>query len=523
MATKDTSSSEGSGSSDPDYEPSESGEEETSAGDGGSSADGNGSHPPMMVWPILGAPLILGMMGSGSPPPPPPPPEPRPRTRRARATPHPSDSEGAAPRRAKRTTRASDILTKGYSRQERAYFDRMPEDLRQRVLSAEEDIRNGPNADQSSMPLRFRILTSGMDRATRQIVLNKADHLQNMFEGSGEYSKLRNWIDGVCKVPFGRFTPLPIQPSDPAPKVAAFLQGIRRQLDATVYGHDETKQQILRILAQLVTNPSARGHCIGLQGSPGTGKTSLVKNGIAKALGLPFGFIALGGANDGGFLDGHSYVYEGSRWGQISEVLMKAGAMNPVLFLDELDKVSSTRRGEEITNVLIHLTDATQNDRFCDKYFSDIDMDLSRALLIFSFNDASLVHPILRDRLTIIQTKGYSLRDKVQIARGYLLPEALEQYRMSPDDVQIPDAVIEEIIRRVPDEEGVRNLKRGLEAILGTVNIHRYLPVEGNAALASAAGEDGLLHLPVAITEDIARSIVRSASSIDAPPASMYL
>ena len=136
-----------------------------------------------------------------------------------------------------------------------------------------------------------------------------------------------------------------------------------------------------------VTNPEAIGTAIAIKGPPGTGKTTLIKNGISKILGREFAFIALGGATDSSFLEGHSITYEGSTWGKIVDILIQCRSMNPVIYFDELDKISETPKGDEITGILTHLTDVTQNDKFHDKFFSEIDFDLSKCLFIFSYND----------------------------------------------------------------------------------------------------------------------------------------
>jgi ATP-dependent Lon protease len=208
----------------------------------------------------------------------------------------------------------------------------------------------------------------------------------------------------------------------------------------------------------------------------GVGKTSIIKDGLSKALGLPFSFITLGGASDGSILEGHNYTYEGSSYGKICEVLMKAKCMNPIIFFDELDKVSTTSRGEEISNILTHLTDSTQNDHFTDRYFGDIEFDLSKALMIFSYNDESLINPILKDRMITIRVPGYSLKDKIVIAKNYLLPKILSQYQFNAGDIVFPDATIEDIVNKLPSEEGVRGLKRGMESIVSWLNMYRYIP-----------------------------------------------
>jgi len=208
-----------------------------------------------------------------------------------------------------------------------------------------------------------------------------------------------------------------------------------------------------------------------------THNTSLIKQGLCTALGLPFGFISLGGASDASFLEGHGFTYEGSTYGKVAEILMKTKCMNPVFFFDELDKVSHTYRGEEIIGILTHLTDSSQNERFNDRYFGEIDLNLSKALIIFSYNDESKINHILKDRMITIHVDGYDMNDKVNIAKDYLIPELLKEYRRTAEDIIFSKEVIEKIIDKVSKEEGVRNLKRGLESIISWLNMHTYLPV----------------------------------------------
>ena len=209
-----------------------------------------------------------------------------------------------------------------------------------------------------------------------------------------------------------------------------------------------------------------------------THNTTLVKEGISQILGREFAFIALGGTGDSSFLEGHSYTYEGSSWGKIVQILIDSKCMNPVIYFDELDKISETARGDEINGILTHLTDTTQNSQFHDKYFSEIDFDLSKCLFIFSYNDETKVNPILKDRMYRIQTKGYVAKEKLIIARKYLLPKIREQVSFNDSDVIIPDETLQYIISSkhlTHEEAGVRNLKRCLEIIHTKLNLFRLV------------------------------------------------
>ena len=186
----------------------------------------------------------------------------------------------------------------------------------------------------------------------------------------------------------------------------------------------------------------------------------------------------MGGNSDGSFLEGHSYTYEGSSWGKIVQILMECKSMNPVIYFDELDKVSDTPRGEEIIGILTHLTDISQNTEFHDKYFSELSFDLSKCLFIFSYNDESKVNPILRDRMYRVETKGYSTKEKMIIAKDYLLPKIRKQVNFKDEDLIVSDEAIDHLITNTcytMNEDGVRNLKRCLEVIHTKLNLFRLV------------------------------------------------
>ncbi|NBR16191.1 MAG: AAA family ATPase, partial [Crocinitomicaceae bacterium] len=297
-----------------------------------------------------------------------------------------------------------------------------------------------------------------------------------MEPGSGEFYKIKNWVDTFMRIPFSNYESLPFSIEDGVDKCHEFMENAQKTLDEAVYGLNDAKMQIMQMLGQLLTNPKAIGTAIAIHGPPGTGKTSLVKEGISKILNRPFAFIALGGATDSSFLEGHSYTYEGSTWGKIVQILIDSKCMNPVIYFDELDKISDTPRGEEIAGILTHLTDTSQNSQFHDKYFAEINFDLSKCLFIFSYNDETKVNPILKDRMYRIQTKGYNQKQKTQIANCYLLPKIREQVRFNNDEIIIPDDVIQYLIdTHCNKEDGVRNLKRCLEIIHTKLNLYRLM------------------------------------------------
>ena len=227
-------------------------------------------------------------------------------------------------------------------------------------------------------------------------------------------------------------------------------------MNKSVYGHQTAKSKIMNTVSQWISNPNSMSQILAIQGSPGIGKTSLVKDGVVKRLGLPFSFISLGGATDSSFLEGHSYTYEGSTWGRIVSILQDCKCMNPVIYMDELDKISDTSHGQEIVNILTHLIDQTQNTEFHDKYYTGIDFDLSRALFVFSLNDESKINPILKDRIKIVRLDGFTKKDKMVIIKDYIIPKIYKNVGIEPEDIVLSDEVIEFMIERSDEEKGCK-------------------------------------------------------------------
>jgi ATP-dependent Lon protease len=335
-------------------------------------------------------------------------------------------------------------------------------------LAHEALLRTDPDAT----PMRFKLLNLDLHVNVKTVLMRKLKTLMQMEDHpSGEYHKLQNWMNRLCRIPFGKIVPMPVTKDSTRDAIVRFIDDTRATLNTQVYGHGEAKDQIIRIVAQWISNPSSKGNVIGIHGSPGVGKTTLIKEGVCKALGLPFAFIPLGGAGDASYLDGHSYTYEGSCPGRIVDMVSMMSCMNPVLYFDELDKVSTSFRGKEIVNVLIHLTDPSQNEAFQDKYFSEVPIDLSKCLVIFTYNNPDNIDPILRDRMITIHTKDYSLNDKKQIVQEHLLESIVKDFSLSKENVLIDNEVIGYIVERIDKEAGVRNLKRALESIVSNINL----------------------------------------------------
>ena len=282
--------------------------------------------------------------------------------------------------------------------------------------------------------------------------------------------------------------------------ILTYMNSVNTTLDDAIYGHDKAKRQIERIIGQWI-NGTSSGHCFGFEGPPGVGKTSLAKKGIANCLkdnegvSRPFSFIAVGGSTNGSTIDGHNYTYVGSTWGRIVEILIETKCMNPIIFIDELDKISKTEHGKEIIGIFTHLTDATQNDSFQDKYFSGIDIDLSKALFIFSYNDPQSIDRILLDRIHRVKFSHLTVKDKLVVTKKHILPEIFEKVGLSKC-FDFNDSVIEFIINSYTMEPGVRKLKEILFEIISEINLEL---LKGEKNFPS----------PILVTEDMVKELLK--------------
>ena len=404
----------------------------------------------------------------------------------------------------------------------------LPINLRNNLDMGKEEFLNEEkelgNIDMSDISYEKRICLMNVDENIKSKVMNKLKSVKNNMQGD---SKAQDWVDGILKVPFGVYKTNSIMKyknsfisdlkqnydqnifsladiSDFISNSAnekektdwksyqtnkiEYLKNVRAKLDSAVYGHDDAKKQLERIFAQWI-NGENKGEILGLWGPPGTGKTSLAKNGLSKCLidddgeSRPFAFLPIGGSVNGSTLVGHNYTYVGSTWGRIVEILMTANCMNPIIFIDELDKISNTENGREISSILTHLTDLTQNDNFEDKYFSGVTFDLSKALIVFSFNEIDRIDPILRDRITIIETKAFTIEDKIKIIRNYMLPDILKELGYNSNEIIFTDEIIKFIIKTYTNEAGVRKIKEKLLEIIREINLDKLMNSKNNRVI----------------------------------------
>lgn len=352
------------------------------------------------------------------------------------------------------------------------FFSKLNKKDKMTIIEKLKVINENVENDESLKPNIIKVLDWDTCNHNKSIILSKLSQFDNL-QGQSEYFKLKTWINKLMSVPFGKTISPPVTKNSSNNDIKNFLNGVKNSFDKNIYGHNETKDQIVKILAQSITNPVEGGNIFALEGPPGVGKTAFIHDGISKVLNRPFAFISLGGATDSAYLEGFDYTYEGSNYGKIADVLITTKCMNPIIYFDELDKVSETPKGEEIINVLMHLTDTTQNFCFTDKFFGSIQFDLSKVLFIFSFNDRNRISRILRDRMKIIKVSSYKLQDKLVITSDFILPKLIESIGLTDCNITIPKKVLEFIIKNYTCEGGVRKLKELLNDILLELNLRK--------------------------------------------------
>ena len=368
----------------------------------------------------------------------------------------------------------SDYLYKKYVKQdnsdyslfnenEKNYFSKLDLKKQQELL----DIKNNIcNENENNKPLLFQILELNINNTSKSILYKKYKDLENIEKSSSDYFKLKNYIESILSIPFGTYKNINVN------NFNNYLKNSKKTLDNVIYGQENVKIHILEIISQYFSNSKSQGNIFGIYGPMGVGKTTIIKEGLSKVMDKPFNFISLGGAQDSAFLDGHSYTYEGSTYGKIVECLIKSKCMNPIIYFDELDKISNTPKGDEIVNLLIHITDDSQNSNFQDKYFSGINIDLSKCIFVFSFNDQSKINNILKDRIQLINVNGFSKKDKLKICKKFLVPKMLNQFNLN--NIQISNEAIMFLIDNYSTEEGVRSLKHKIKKIFSKINLLQY-------------------------------------------------
>lgn len=395
-----------------------------------------------------------------------------------------------------------------------AFLKKLSSKERKELVKLEMDLLSQycPNA---SHPLKYRLLKAPIADPIKAQLLRRLQSLGNMEDDDSEAHKLREWFESMLSLPLGKLTPAVLDRDEQ--DISAFMEQSRSTLDKCVFGMTHVKDRIMQLIAQTITNPAAAPTAICLEGPAGVGKTRIISHGLAKVLQRPYVHINLGGAKDSSFLTGHDYTYMGARYGHLAEALINAQCMNPIIHFDELDKVSDSPQGQEICGLLIHLIDGTQNTRIYDKFFSQIPLDLSKALFTFSFNDANKVDPILLDRMMRLQVLGYKASEKVTIALDFLLPEIMSNTGLTDEDIILDQHDIKYIIDKYTSgEPGLRSLHKCIETLLLKINMMLLCPTY-------SSDKKYPMTRPFVVTQDIVDKTLKSVvAQLEAPPFGMY-
>ena len=320
--------------------------------------------------------------------------------------------------------------------------------LRQQLRAIQEQLGEVNPEEQEVAELRRRLEEAELPELVREEAERELNRMQRLNASSPDYQVIRSWLDLVLELPWKKST-----------EDILDLQHARQVLDEDHYGLDKIKERILEQLAVLKLNPEAKAPILLFVGPPGVGKTSLGKS-IARALGRRFERLSLGGLHDESELRGHRRTYVGAMPGRIIQAMRRAGVNNPVLMLDEVDKLGRDFRGDP-ASALLEILDPNQNTDFRDNYL-DLPFDLSRTFFILTANTLDTIPGPLLDRMEVIQLSGYSDQEKLEIARRYLLERQRKDAGLQPEQLVVPDETLAAIIREYTREAGVRGLERTL-------------------------------------------------------------
>jgi ATP-dependent Lon protease len=324
--------------------------------------------------------------------------------------------------------------------------------LREQLQQIQKELGEGEDAKGAELKeLGEAIAKAGMPDAAREQAERELKRLERMPEAAGEYSMVRTYLDWLIEFPWSTET------ADNYDLAAA-----REVLDADHFGLDKIKRRIVEFLAVRKRNPEGHAPILCFVGPPGVGKTSLGQS-IARAMGRKFERFSLGGTHDEAEIRGHRRTYIGALPGNIVRALKRAGTRNPVLMLDELDKLGVGYQGDPAA-ALLEVLDPAQNTAFRDTYL-DVEIDLSRVIFIGTANVLDQIPGPLRDRLEVIELAGYTQTDKLEIARRYLIVRQRKQNGLGEDEIVLPDATLAAIIDGYTREAGVRQLERQIGAV----------------------------------------------------------
>ncbi|MBE6720500.1 MAG: endopeptidase La [Ruminococcaceae bacterium] len=323
--------------------------------------------------------------------------------------------------------------------------------LREEMRVISDELGEGDNPVEESDEYREKIAKLDCEQEIKDKLFKECDKLMKMPSGSHEGTVVRNYLDKCLEIPFGKYS-----------KDSINLIKARSVLDKDHYGLDKVKDRIVESLAVLKRNPSFNGQIICLYGPPGVGKTSIVKS-LAKSMNRKYVRIALGGIHDEAEIRGHRKTYIGAMNGRIIDAVIKSGTMNPIILLDEIDKVGADYKGDP-SSALLEALDPEQNNSFTDHYI-EFPVDLSRVLFITTANDTSTISAPLYDRMEVIELNSYTVEEKFNIAKKHLVKKEMEKHTLSGREFKVTDEAINKIIENYTREAGVRLLEKQLATL----------------------------------------------------------
>lgn len=342
------------------------------------------------------------------------------------------------------------------------------------LIELENQITNSIDKDEcgiASQSYKQRILKSSMNFNNKVIAYKYMKIMENYGcnSSSEEHIKYKTWLNTLLTIPFNTYYNIDVDYNS-LDNIKSYISNIRKSLDKNLSFLENPKDQIINIISQIIRNPQSNINAIGLYGNKGLGKTHFVEC-VANALNRPLVRISLGGNSDAHIIKGHNFTYIGSRQGKIIDALIESKVMNPIIFFDEIDKISKTEHGRDITGTLIHLIDLTTNNKYNgDEYFSGIEIDLSRALFVFTYNDPTLIDPILADRIYKIEIKNYNVKEKIEITNTHLIDSILKGFNFTQDDISFEPNAINYIVEISKNNQGLRSIKAKIQTIISRIN-----------------------------------------------------
>ena len=361
--------------------------------------------------------------------------------------------------------------------------------LRQQLKAIKEELGED-EGDQGDLDgLEERISKANLPSEADSVAKKQLKRLRSMQVGSAEYTVVRTYLDWILDLPWSNSTEDNME-----------IMEVRKILDEDHYGLEKVKKRIVEYLAVRKLKKDKKGPILCLLGPPGVGKTSLGRS-IARALGRKFVRVSLGGVHDEAAIRGHRRTYVGALPGQIIQGMKKAGTINPVFMMDEVDKIGHDFRGDP-SAALLEVLDPEQNNTFADHYL-EIQYDLSNVMFVATANVADPIPPPLRDRMEILEIPGYTRREKLAIARQHLIPKQIEEHGLKSEQLQITDEAVEEIIEHYTREAGVRSLERTVASVIRGVAVK---VAEGDLTPRVIKSEDDLREYlgPIKYTSEVA-------------------